>query len=336
MTGVLDRPAPAPDLTVPYGAAPEQVIDLRLPPPRRRRLAAPGAPGAPGAGPPLIVLVHGGFWRPAYDRRHLGPMAAALAAAGYAVAVPEYRRAGMAEEGWTGPFTDIAAALDQVGAIAGAYGADTSRITWAGHSAGGHLVLWAAARAGLPDGSPWRGSLGPGSLGPGSLGPSSLGPCPATHVVSLAGCSSLRLCAEWNLGAGAVHLLMGGGPDEVPDRYAVADPAALPAPPIPVTLIHGDDDDTVPLRMSQLFTLSTSGRLVEIPGAGHFDLIDPQSRAWPRVLSALADPAGRPLVPVVSPRGQSPWSVPVAQEQLCPSAILMTRKGTACWKAPQS
>jgi acetyl esterase/lipase len=258
VTSVLNRPAPAPDLTVPYGALPEQVIDLRFP------------PGPLAARPPVMVLVHGGFWRPAYDRQHLGPMASALAAAGYVVAVPEYRRAGMAEEGWTGTFSDIAAALDQVGAIAAAHGADTSRVTWAGHSAGGHLVLWAAARPGLPAGSAWRGSLGPS---------------PATHVVALAGCSSLRLCAEWNLGAGAVRLLMGGGPGDVPERYAVADPAALPAPPIPVTLIHGADDDTVPVRMSQLFT---ADRLVEIPGAGHFDLIDPQSRAWPSVFSALA------------------------------------------------
>jgi acetyl esterase/lipase len=256
VSSVLDRPAPEPDLTVPYGPGPEQVIDLRLPPGPARA--------------PLIVLVHGGFWRPVYDRRHLGPMASALAAAGYVVAVPEYRRAGMAEEGWTGPFDDISAALDQVGGIAGAHGADTSQITWAGHSAGGHLVLWAAARPGLPPGSPWRAPWGPGL---------------ADHVVSLAGCSSLRLCAEWNLGAGAVRLLMGGGPDDVPGRYAVADPAALPAPPVPVTLVHGIDDDTVPLRMSQSFT---AGRLVEIPRAGHFDLIDPQSQAWPRVLSVLA------------------------------------------------
>jgi len=260
VTSVLDRPAPAPDLTVPYGTEPEQVIDLRLPPQTRRHAAKV----------PLIVLVHGGFWRPAYDRRHIGPMASALAAAGYVVAVPEYRRAGMAEEGWTGPFNDIAAALDRVGEIAGPHGADTNRVTWAGHSAGGHLVLWAAARPGLPAGSSWRRFWGP---------------CPAAHVVSLAGCSSLRLCADWNLGGGAVRVLMGGGPEDVPERYAVADPAALPPPLVPVTLVHGINDDTVPLRMSQVFT---TGRLVEIPEAGHFDLIDPQSSAWPRVLSVLA------------------------------------------------
>lgn len=194
-------------------------------------------------------------------------MAHALAAAGYVVAVPEYRRAGMADEGWPGTFTDIAAALDQVAQIAGAHGADTGQITWAGHSAGGHLVLWAAARPGLPAGSPWQG------------------PVAARHVVSLAGCSSLRLCAEWDLGAGAARNLMGGMPDEVPERYAVADPAALPPPSVPVTLVHGTGDDRVPVSMSRAFR---AGRLVEIPGAGHFDLIEPQSLAWPRVLSVLA------------------------------------------------
>jgi len=254
VTGVLDRPAPPPDLTLPYGPLAEHVVDLRLP------------PQAGEGKTPLIVLVHGGFWRPAYDRTHLGPMAHALAAAGYLVAVPEYRRAGMAEEAWTGTFDDIAMAVDQVTAIAAAHGADTGAITWAGHSAGGHLVLWAAARPGLPSGSPWHGL------------------CDAGHVVSLAGCSSLRLCAEWNLGGGAVRDLMGGMPDEVPERYAVADPAALPPPAVPVTLVHGTADDQVPVGMSRAFP---AGRLAEIPGAGHFDLIDPQGQAWPAVLAVL-------------------------------------------------
>jgi acetyl esterase/lipase len=258
-SSVLDRPAPPPDLTLRYGPLPEHVVDLRLP------------AAVPGRAAPLIVLIHGGFWRPAYDRTHLGPMSHALAAAGYMVAVPEYRRAGMAEEGWMGTFDDIALAADQVSGIAGAHGADTSTVTWAGHSAGGHLALWAAARPGLPPsgaGSRWRAAFS------------------GTHVVSLAGCTSLRLCAEWNLGGGAVRSLMGGGPDEVPERYAVADPAALPPPAVPVTLLHGTADEQVPAEMSRAFS---AGTLVEITGAGHFDLIDPQSRAWPRVMSALAD-----------------------------------------------
>jgi acetyl esterase/lipase len=258
VTGVLDRPAPPPDLTLRYGPRPEHVVDLRFP------------PAIPDRGAPLIVLIHGGFWRPAYDRTHLGPMGHALATAGYMVAVPEYRRAGMAEEGWAGTFGDIALVADEVAGVAGPHGADTSTVTWAGHSAGGHLALWAAARPGLPlsgAGSPWRGS------------------CPATHVVSLAGCCSLRLCAQWNLGGGAVRSLMGGGPDEVPERYAVADPAALPPPDVPVTLIHGSADDQVPVEMSRAIPWGT---LVEIPGAGHFDLIDPQSPVWPRVTAVLA------------------------------------------------
>jgi pimeloyl-ACP methyl ester carboxylesterase len=199
---VLDRAAPPPDLTVPYGPLAEHVVDLRLP----RKLPAP-----------LIVLIHGGFWRPAYDRTHLGPMGDALAAAGYVVAVPEDRRAGMADEGWTGTFDDIALAAGAVGAIAGAHGADLGTTVWAGHSAAANL--------------------------------------------------------------------MGGMPDEVPERYAVADPAALPPPPVPVTLVHGTADDRVPVSMSRAFP---SGRLTEIPGAGHFDVIDPQSEAWPHVLAALA------------------------------------------------
>ena len=78
---------------------------------------------------------------------------------------------------------------------------------------------------------------------------------------------------------------MGGGPEDVPERYAVADPAALPPPAVPVTLVHGTADDQVPVGMSRAFP---AGRLVEIPGAGHFDLIDPESPAWPRVMAALA------------------------------------------------
>ncbi len=251
MSDVLDRPAPPPDLTLPYGPRPEHVLDLRLPP---RRPA------------PMIVLIHGGFWRPAFDRAHLGPMGHALAAAGYVVAIPEYRRAGMAEEGWAGTFNDIALIFDQVGAIAETHGADISEITWAGHSAGGHLVLWAAARPGLPPGCGWHGS------------------CTATRVVSLAGCNSLRLCAEWSLGAGAARNLMGGMPADVPERYAVADPAALPPPPVPVTLVHGTADNDVPVSMSRAYQ---AGHLIEIPGGSHLDLIDPMSPAWPQVLAAL-------------------------------------------------
>jgi pimeloyl-ACP methyl ester carboxylesterase len=180
--------------------------------------------------------------------------------------VPEYRRAGMAEEGWTGTFNDIALICDQLTTLTEPHGVDPSRITWAGHSAGGHLALWAAARPYFDADSPWHG------------------PCEATHVVSLAGCNSLKLCAQWNLGDGAAQNLLGGTPDEVPERYAAADPAALTPPSIPVTLVHGTADDRVPVGMSRACSI---GRLIEIPGVGHFDLIDPHSTTWPHVLTTL-------------------------------------------------
>jgi acetyl esterase/lipase len=250
VTDVLERPAPPPDLTLSYGSLPEHVIDVRLP---------------AGTGPaPLAVLFHGGFWRPGYDRTHLRPMAHALAASGYVVAVPEYRRAGMGPD-WTATFDDVALACDRVVPLVAEH-ADLGRVTWAGHSAGGHLALWAAARPFMAASSAWPGA------------------CSASHVVSLAGCSSLRLCADWNLGDGAAQNLLGGSPDSVPDRYAATDPAALTPPSIPVTLVHGTADDRVPVGMSRAFPL---GRLIEIPDAGHFDLIDPHSAAWPQVLAAL-------------------------------------------------
>ena len=123
------------------------------------------------------------------------------------VAVPEDRRAGMAEEGWTGTFYDIALAADRTPAAEARRGYQRGHL---GGSLGGRSPRAVGrGRPGLPlsgAGSSWRG------------------PCPATHVVALAACSSLRLCAEWNLGGGAVRALMGGGPDEVRERYAVADP----------------------------------------------------------------------------------------------------------------
>ena len=128
---VLSRPARPPDLTLTYGR-PDLVADLFLPP------ADPGA-----AGVPLIVFLHGGFWRAAYDRKHARPLAEALAAAGLAVCVPEYRRVGQDGGGWPGTFDDVRAAVERLpdlvaGATAGR--ADAIRPVLAGHSAGGHLA----------------------------------------------------------------------------------------------------------------------------------------------------------------------------------------------------
>jgi acetyl esterase/lipase len=261
---VLSRPSSPPDHTLVYGPDPDQLIDLWSP--KRDRLAAP-----------LIVIIHGGFWMAQYDRTHSRPMANALAAEGYAVAVPEYRRVGSpGRGGWPGTFDDIAALIDSVGRLAAPHGADPDRTVWVGHSAGGHLALWAAARHRLPPGSPWR-----------AAGP------PAAGVVSLAGCSSLRLSAQWGEGDGAAARLLGGTPDEVPERYAAADPAALLPLGVPVTLVHGTRDEQVRVEMSREYAARATAAgdqvsMVELPGVEHFGLIDPLCAAWPHVLQAIA------------------------------------------------
>lgn len=228
-------------MTLSYGPGPNDVIDVRL-------------PSSPPTG--VIVMLHGGFWRAEYDRMHTGPMATALAAAGYIVAVPEFRRTGCGG-GWPSTFDDVAAALDAAPGLLAPY--SSSPPVLVGHSAGGHLALWAATRPGA-----W-----------------------ATSVVSLAGCADLALCSRLDLDEGATDLLMGGSPEEVPERYALADPTALPVPTVPVTLVHGTADDRVPIEVSRSYAARTDAALRELPEVGHFALIDPLSMAWPAVREAI-------------------------------------------------
>ena len=258
---ILSRTAPPPDCTVGYGPHPEQVVDLRLP---------------PGPARTLVVLVHGGFWRAAYDRTHTGPLADALARAGYAVAVPEYRRVGSPGGGWPGTFDDISIFFEALDAIRAAHGIRARRTVLVGHSAGGHLALWAAARHRLPADSPWHSQWRP------------------DRVVSLAGCASLALADGWGLGDDATGELLGGHARQVPERYALADPAALLPLAVPVTLLHGTEDQQVPVTMSREYAVQSeragdSVKLVELPGLDHFALIDPISGAWADLLAALGN-----------------------------------------------
>jgi acetyl esterase/lipase len=264
---ILGRAAPAPDEVLRYGDGAEQVADFWYP-----------AGGAGGAAAPLIVFLHGGFWRAAYDRVHARPLAVALAGAGYAVMLPEYRRTGQAGGGWPGTFDDVALAVDVLpGLVPGARGAPGA-VVLGGHSAGGHLALWAAARAGrgLPAGSPWA-----------------LAASAVSGVVGLAAVSDLTGCARQRLGRGAAQALMGGGPRRYPERYAVADPLRLLPVSVPVRLVHGADDGVVPSEMSVDFAreaTAAAGGAVGcnvLPRCGHFELIDPLSAAWPAVLAAF-------------------------------------------------
>src|SRR5262252_4621912 len=277
---VLTRPAPAPDLVIRYGTGPEHVADVRLPKSRTRAAARPA---------PLVIFLHGGFWRVAYDRSHTAPMATALAAAGYAVCVPEFRRTGQPGGGWPGTFDDVAAAVDRSPGLArkaaGPSVIDDGPALLAGHSAGGHLALWAAGRQLLEPDSAWHSA-------PGARG-----------VLVLAGVSGLADCYDMGLGGGAAAALMGGGPADFPQRYRDADPAVLLPLGCPVRLVHGSLDDVVPAAMSRHY--AAIGRAAgddtadtEVPGASHIDLIDPLSPAWRAVMAAFT--ALSPAAPAAS------------------------------------
>ncbi|WP_422737493.1 alpha/beta hydrolase family protein [Micromonospora sp. WMMD729] len=251
---VLTRPAPAPDRTVAYGDHPDQVADLRRP---------------AGSGParPLVVVVHGGFWRAEYDRRHTGPLAAALAADGYPVAQLEYRRTGQPGGGWPGTLTDTLAGIAALPELAARALPDRVRRAapiLVGHSAGGHLALYAAATA----------------------------PSTVAGVLALAPVADLAEAYRRDLDSGAVAALLGGGPGDVPDRYAMVDPRSLVPVPTRTVVMHGSLDEQVPVSMSRDFvaTARSAGSdisLVELPGCEHFGLIDPESSAWPRVRDVL-------------------------------------------------
>jgi acetyl esterase/lipase len=279
---ILTRPASPPDVVLRYGPGPDHVADLRLP-----AAAWPGqaadrglAASRPGqaAAAPLVIFLHGGFWRAAYDRTHTGPLAIALAAEGFAVCAPEYRRTGQAGGGWPGTFDDVATAVDAIPALAAEAAdgrVDPDRPLLAGHSAGGHLALWAASRHRLPPGTPWA--------------------MPASRfrgVVALAAVSDLILAHRQGLGNDAVAALMGGGPDARPRRFDLADPAGLLPVGTPVRLVHGQDDDIVPCNMSLDYAARAraagdDAACAALPGVEHFALIDPLSRAWPEVAGAF-------------------------------------------------
>lgn len=253
---VLTRTAPLPDVVLRYGSHPDHVADLRLP------LRTPGSPPAP-----LLLLVHGGFWKAEYDRAHLAPMAAALSAAGYAVVVPEYRRVGQPGGGWPGTLADVALCCERLPRLLAEREGptlDLERVVLVGHSAGGHLAVWAAGAA------------------PGGL----------RGVVSLAGVLDLTLAAQLRLDDDAVQGLLGGSPDEVPQRYAAADPIRRLPLGVPVVCVHGREDATVPVALSRSYAAAARAagdavELVELAGVEHFGLIDPLSAAWPHVRAAV-------------------------------------------------
>lgn len=202
----------------------------------------------------LVVVVHGGFWRDRYDRAHVRPLAAALADHGYDVLLPEYRRVGDPGGGWPGTADDVVAVVEALPTLVPSVAA--RRIVLVGHSAGGHLAVW--SQAVHPSGR-------------------------IDAVVSLAGVVDLQAAADARLSDDAVVGLLGGAALEG------ADPLQLAAPPMPLTLVHGADDAVVPVAHSRDYAAAHPGaRLLELPGTGHFELVDPRGAAFATLLDVLA------------------------------------------------
>lgn len=255
----LEREAPPPSAVVAYGDAPQQFGQLRLPD------AATAGPGPY----PLVIAIHGGYWRARYDLAYIGAACGALARAGVATWNIEYRRIGDPGGAWPGTFADVAAAADFVRALARTYPLDLARVITLGHSAGGHLALWLAARPRLPEHAAlWLPD-----------------PLPIAGAIALAGVVDLRHAWELGLSDNATGLLLGGDPDTYPERYDIASPyEALPIG-VRQALLHGDADSNVPIELSARYALRAqalgdSATFETLAGSDHFEPVDPTTNEW--------------------------------------------------------
>lgn len=253
-SNVLDLDWREADLRSHYGDLPEQFAELWLP------------AGADGNAP-LLILIHGGCWLEEYDIAHIRPLATALANNGYAVWALEYRRIGQEGGGWPGTFLDIADGMDALKNLNHEQ-VDKSCVIFLGHSAGGQLALWAAARNSLQPGQELHREE----------------PFMAHGVIGLAAITDLAAYAEGDSKCQqATPRLMGGMAEEYPARYAQASPAEL-GTSVPTVLLQGDADAIVPPGQANALPAAT---LRCIEGAGHFDLIHPGTPAFGLLLAEI-------------------------------------------------
>jgi acetyl esterase/lipase len=257
-------PSRAPDRRIAYGIDSSQYGELRIP---------------AGTGPlRLIVLIHGGCFKAAYATAHnFGAMADALKADGIATWNIEYRRLGEPGSGWPGTYLDVGRAADHVRAIAGEYHLDLGRVVVVGHSAGGHLAMWTAARRRLTKASELFAA----------------DTLPVRGVMNLAGPVDMTanipgyeaLCRDT-----VITSLLGGTPAAVPDHQASA--IKLLPLAIPQVLVLGSHEDFVPLPLVDAYVQAATQagdqvRRIVIPGAGHFEIASPLSFTWPQVKAAI-------------------------------------------------
>ncbi|MEU6033601.1 alpha/beta hydrolase [Streptomyces tauricus] len=270
----FSHPPVDPDTTAAYGDHPDQVVDFY-------------APRGGEESAPLVVVLHGGAWRAPYDRRHITPFADFLARRGFAVANVEYRRgATIPAQGGTGPvagrwpdtFDDVAAALDAMPALVrkALPGADVRRTVVTGHSAGGQLALWAAARHLLPTDAPWYLER----------------PAPLRGVVALAPIADFTVAEKLDVCSGAALQLL-GGESKFDERQPYADPALLLPTGIATTLVQGRTDTVVPQAVAEAYA-DAAAKAGEVVGltlledVGHFPLIDPAADACAVVAEEIA------------------------------------------------
>jgi acetyl esterase/lipase len=259
-------PARSADMRVEYGSDSNQFGQLRIP---------------AGRGPhPVVVLIHGGCFKAAYaSLRDLAPMGDALKAQGIATWNVEYRRLGQPGGGWPGTYQDVGHAVDQLRALAETYRLDLNRVVFVGHSAGGHLAMWAASRSRIPPSSALYVE----------------DPLKVRGVVDLAGPVDLSanidgyegLCKDT-----VITSLLGGTPATVPERYAQASPRRLLPVGVPQVLIVGQYEEFVPLALAQEYVAAArqagdTVHLEVISGVGHFEIASPQASTWPRVRSSI-------------------------------------------------
>lgn len=257
---------PPADARIHYGGSALQFGDLRVP---------------SGSGPhPVAVYIHGGCWLAEYDITHSSALTAALADNGIATWSLEYRRVGDDGGGWPGTYQDIGHGTDYLREIAEQHNLDLGRVIVMGHSAGGHLALWAAARSGLPAQAPFN----------------SADPLAVRGVLGLAPAADLGYLHEQQVCGHVIDKLMGGSPAEVPERYSWGNPMQLSLDGVRQILILGQYDDAwSPTGLRYFAAAKKRGdeiRTIEATASGHFEMIAPDSSTWPLVLEAARDLLG--------------------------------------------
>lgn len=262
---LLAIPHSAPDHRIAYGNDSSQFGELRLP---------------AGAGPfPVAVLVHGGCWREFSAASSIAPVADALRADGIATWNIEYRRLNQPGGGWPGTYLDVGRAIDHLRGLAEPYHLDLGRVVVLGHSAGGHLAIWVAARRRLPATSPlYRPD-----------------PLPISGVVDLSGAPDMAYpmpSLPTACGEDVVLAMLGGTPQTVPERYAQVSAIDMLPLGVPQALIWGALDDQVPLSLAERYVAAArkAGDRVQFvvdSTAGHFEPASPRSRLWPAVHGAV-------------------------------------------------